>query len=94
MEATQPGAGAPGWNNRANEHGIVHADTLVIEALWLNQPAHYLRVDGTPVPETDPASVALHSWLLAWASDTPPFRSVQMDPTTREGLKALGYVDE
>lgn len=94
MEATQPGSGAPGWNNRANEHGVVEGDELVIEAPWLGEPAHYHHVDGTPVATHDPHAVALYQWLLAWMSDTPPFRAVQMDANTREGLKALGYVEE
>lgn len=94
MEATQPGANAPGWNNRANEHGMVQGDEMVIEAPWLDEPARYQHVDGSAAPPDDPRAQTLHQGLLAWLADTPPFRAVQMDAATREGLKALGYVDE
>lgn len=94
VEATQPGTTGPGWNNRSNEHGFVEGDAMVIEAPWLDEPPHWHHLDGSALPDDDPRKPTLLSALQAWMARSPSFTTVHMDDATREGLKALGYVDE
>ncbi len=94
VEATQPGTSGPGWNNRSNEHGFIQGNAMVIEAPWLDEAAHWQHVDGAALPEADPQRPALLASLQDWMARSPAFTTAHMDAATREGLKALGYVDE
>ena len=104
MEATQPAeqtwsadvprSGAGSWNNLQNERGIVGGTDLVIAAPWLGEGPRWWRL-GDPVTPLDAApsgeAAPLLQALEAWDARAPAFRSIDMSPETREGLKALGY---
>lgn len=94
LEATQPGYTTPehGWNNLVNEQGALGGGSLLTAAdVYGEGPRLFSVAPGQPA---DPDPVRAHRLtdaLRAWNAAAPPFRTVEMDTTVKEGLKALGY---
>lgn len=91
MEATQPepAAGQPGWNNLRTERAVLGGGQLLLRAPWLGTEE---TLDARTRSPTTP-DPALGRLLDGWDAAAPPRRDVEMGDATREGLKALGYLE-
>lgn len=96
LEATQPApaAGSTGWNNIATERGLLTANRLLLRAPWEHgEPVLYAVAEGQPPVDDLAVRDDLAAKLRAWDAAAPPFREVTVSDTTRDALKALGYVE-
>lgn len=94
-EATVPDAKRPDvWNNIDTERAVaVDGFLLLRSAVEGGGPRLYRITDGQP-PVDDPVrAAAMDAELRAWDAKAPPHRDATMSEATREGLKALGYVE-
>src|SRR5690606_26545050 len=92
MEATRPhdDERGPAWNNlglwrgvRAGGFAIHAAPRSGVQAAWV-----------APTAGADALRDVLARLLSAWDASAPPFRDDAMNESTREALRALGYLDE
>lgn len=92
IEATQPDAPTPTplWNNLGTERALVRGDVMLIRTPWAATEQAYAVSTGQPETDLDPAMQAA---LTQWDAAAPPWRDVDMDASTRAGLKALGYLE-
>jgi len=93
LEATQPRnlERTDAWNNLDRERGVVR-DAI----LFIHCPAQGTGPDliGLGRAATDLTIVPMMRELLhGWDAAAPPYRKDEMDDVTREGLKALGYLE-
>ena len=100
-EATKPSVREEtnGWNNLPFARSVAHDGHFLRSALILGERAslHRLAAGQPAVPATESSAgtqAALRALLVAWDAAAPGFRAVQMSPQTKEGLRALGYLEE
>lgn len=92
IEATQPGAteATTRWNNLPNERAVLRGtDLLIRNPMNVVEQQYRVSTGQPPAPTTAELATA----LTRWDETAPPWRTVDMSGDTREGLKALGYVE-
>lgn len=95
-EATKPGDREPvdRWNNMGFARAVVDDGVMLRRAEVLHEPPRLHRLAaGQPLLVDDVKAQRLGDLLDAWDAGAPARRSVSLQPSTREALEALGYLE-
>lgn len=95
LEATQPdvGDGGGAWNNLRNERGALQGTALLLTNPLRQSLALYAVAPGQPRMDDPLVAARLTGALRDWDVAAPAWRDEHMSTETREGLKALGYLE-